>query len=123
MAGFTRAKEAWLPFDPRQRVLAVEKQEKLAESMLHTTRKLIALRKAEATLASGGFEVVEAKDDQLVFDRVAGEQRVRCFFNLGASPATHRFAAKPELLWSADAIVSGTQLVMEPRSAAIVRLA
>ena len=51
MAGFTKAKEAWLPVDARQRVLAVEKQEKLAESMLHTTRKLIALRKASAALA------------------------------------------------------------------------
>ncbi len=122
MAGFTRAKEAWLPVDARQRLLAAEKQEKLAESMLHTTRKLIALRKGSAALASGEFEVVEAAGDLLVFDRVEGSERVRCFFNLGGAPATHRFTAKPDLLWSADAIVAGGQLVMEPRSAAIVRL-
>ena len=122
MAGFTRAKEAWLPVDPRQRLLAVDKQEKLAESMLHTTRKLIALRKAQTALAGGGFEVVAATGDLLVFDRVAGGERVRCCFNFGASPVAQKLSEKPELLWSADAILSGQQLVMEPRSAAILKL-
>lgn len=123
MAGFTRAKEAWLPIDPRQRLLAAEKQEKLAESMLHTTRHLIALRKAGKALSVGAFEIVEAGDGRLAFDRVWESQRIRCIFNFTDAPATVTLAGKPELLWSADAVLSGGSLVMEPYSAAWLRLA
>ncbi len=123
MAGFTRAKEAWLPIDPRQRLLAAEKQEKLAESMLHTTRHLIALRKAGKALSVGAFEIVEAGDGRLAFDRVWESQRIRCIFNFTDAPATVTLAGKPEVLWSADAVLSGGSLVMEPYSAAWLRLA
>lgn len=122
MAGFTKAKEAWLPIDARQRVLAVEKQEKLAESMLHTTRKLIALRKASEALSRGGFRVVEAREDVLVFDREAEGERVRCAFNFGNAPASHKLEGLPNLLWSIDAVVTGGRVVLEPYSAAIIQL-
>jgi alpha-glucosidase len=123
MAGFTRAKDAWLPIDARQRVLAVDKQEKLAESMLHTTRQLIALRKARAALSAGAFEAIEAAGDLLVFDRVVDGERVRCLFNLGPSATRQTLDLRPELLWSADAIFVGKDLVLEPYSAAILKLA
>jgi len=122
MAGFTKAKEAWLPVDARQRGLAVEKQEKLSESMLHTTRKLIALRKASVALVQGGFRVVEAEGGVLVFDRDVDGERVRCAFNLGDARATPALDGLPELLWSTDAVVAGGRLVLEPFSAAIVKL-
>jgi alpha-glucosidase len=121
-AGFTRAKDAWLPVDARQRVLAVEKQEKLAESMLHTTRQLIALRKAQGALLSGASEVIEATGDLLVFDRVLEGERARCLFNLGPSATSKSFDRRPDLLWSADALFVGKDLVLEPYSAAILKL-
>ncbi len=123
MAGFTKGKEAWLPVDPRQRGLAVEKQEKLAESMLHTTRALVALRKASAALSAGSFRVIEAKGGLLVFDREADGERVRCAFNFANAQAMLPLEGKPDVLWSADAVVAGGKLVLEPFSAAILKLA
>jgi alpha-glucosidase len=122
MAGFTKAKEAWLPVDARQRLLAVEKQEKLAESMLHTTRKLIALRKTSAALSGGAFKVVRASDGVLVFDRVAEGQTVRCVFNFAGEGAQVAAEGKPDVLWAVDAVLVGGKLVMEPYSAALLRL-
>jgi alpha-glucosidase len=122
MGGFTRAKEAWLPIDARQRVLAAEKQEKLAESMLHTTRRLIALRAATPALQAGAFEVVEARDGRLVFDRVSEGQRVRCVFNFTREAMTVPLGGKPELMWSVEAIAAGGNLVMEPFSAAWLKM-
>jgi alpha-glucosidase len=122
MAGFTKAKDAWLPVDGRQRMLALEKQEKLSESMLHTTRKLIAFRRASSALSSGGFELVAAKDGLLVFDRVAEKQRIRCVFNFTNAGTSIPLEGKPEVLWAADAIQAGGKMVMEPYSAALLRL-
>lgn len=121
MAGFSKAKETWLPIDARQRMLAVDKQEKLAESMLHTTRKLIAVRKASEALSSGGFRVVAASDEVFVFDRVSAKQTVRCAFNFGKASASLALEAKPDILWAADAIYAGGKLVVEPYGAAIMR--
>jgi alpha-glucosidase len=122
MAGFTKAKEAWLPVDARQRMLAAEKQEKLAESMLHTARKLIAFRKASNALSVGAFRVVEAKNGLLVFDRIAEKQTIRCAFNFATTGTQVEIGMKPEVLWAADAVFVGGKLVMEPHSAAILRL-
>ena len=117
-----KAKEAWLPVDARQRVLAVEKQEKLAESMLHTTRKLIALRKASAALSRGAFRVVEAEDGLLVFDRVVERRAVRCVFNSGDGDARRR-SSDAGVAVVGRCRVRGRQLVLEPYSAAILKLA
>ena len=68
------------------------------------------------------FEVVEAIGDLLVFDRVIAGERVRCLFNLGGGSASRAFDLKPELLWSADALFVGKDLVLEPYSAAILKL-
>ena len=122
MAGFTKAKEPWLPVDVRQRVLAAEKQEKLTESMLHTTRRLIDLRKTSGALSAGAFKVVEAKDGLLVFDRISEQQTIRCAFNFATLRAEIALESKPEVLWAADAVFAGGRLMMEPHAAAIMRL-
>jgi alpha-glucosidase len=118
LAGFTRAKEPWLPVDARQRVLAAEKQEKLAESALHTTRRLIALRKASAALSAGSFRVVEAANGHLVFERERAGERVQCVFNFTAGESTRSYVAKPGLIWAEDAVLAGSTLMLPPYSAA-----
>ncbi len=123
LAGFSKAKETWLPIDARQRLLAVDKQEKLAESMLHTTRSLIALRKEHAALTAGAFEVVEAAGDVLVFDRVLDGERIQCLFNFGAADTSRAYEAKPKVLWTSDPVFSGASLMIPPFSAAILKLA
>jgi len=123
LAGFSKAKDTWLPIDARQRTLAVDKQEKLTESMLHTTRALIALRKAHAALTAGAFEVVEASGDLLVFDRVLDGERIQCVFNFGASDTSRDYETKPKVLWTSDPVFSGSSLMIPPFSAAILKLA
>lgn len=123
LAGFTKAKEAWLPIDARQRLLAVDKQEKLAESMLHTTRVLIALRKESSALNDGLFHVVHAADNLLVFDREHGGERIQCVFNFAASEVSRAYDVKPSVLWTSDPVFSGSTLILPPFSAAILKLA
>jgi hypothetical protein len=66
--------------------------------------------------------VVQASDGVLVFDRVTGEQTVRCAFNFADKGAEVAVEGKPEVLWAVDAVVTGGKLAMEPFSAALLRL-
>jgi alpha-glucosidase len=122
LAGFTKAKEPWLPVDPRQRLIAAEKQEKLAESMLHTTRKLIELRKASPALMSGSFRVIEAADGLLVFERERNGERIQCVFNFTGRDTSRPCGSKPDLLWQAEAVPNGATLMLPSFSAAILKL-
>jgi alpha-glucosidase len=121
LAGFTRSKEPWLPVDARQRLIAVDKQEKLAESMLHTTRRLIELRKASPAIVSGSFRVVEATNGQLVFEREQDGERIQCVFNFTAAGTSRSYAEKPDLLWSSEAVLNGPRLMLPPFSAAMLK--
>ena len=80
-AGFSNA-EPWLPLDPRHIALAVDRQENDPDSMLHLTRRLIALRRSHPPLARGAMSIVETGNDLLAFERRLGELRLLCVFNL-----------------------------------------
>ncbi len=85
-AGFSTA-EPWLPVDPRHIGLAVDRQEADPQSMLQTTRRLVAFRKAHPALMLGAMTLIDAEDDLLCFERVLGAERLVCVFNLGHRPA------------------------------------
>jgi alpha-glucosidase len=121
LGGFTKAKEPWLPIDARQRLLAADKQEKLSESMLHTTRKLIELRKASPAIVSGTFRVIEATNGVLVFERELEGERIQCVFNFSNADASRSYPAKPAILWQTEAVLNGTMLMLPPFSAAILK--
>jgi alpha-glucosidase len=90
-AGFSRAKP-WLPVGHDHHGLAVDRQEGDADSLLHLTRRLVALRHAHPSLTSGDLRLVEATDAVLAFERMTGGETLLCVFNLGAGPAS----------WTAD---------------------
>ena len=79
--GFTSG-TPWLPFGADHAALSVDAQAADPQSLLHHTRSVIALRNDHAALRLGALEIVEAGEQRLVFDRVRGEQRLRCSFNL-----------------------------------------
>ena len=81
-AGFSTV-EPWLPVDPRHVALAVDRQEADPGSMLHLTRRLVALRKAHPALARGDMRLVDSAPGLLAFERVLGGERLLCVFNLG----------------------------------------
>lgn len=88
MAGFTDAGDAWLPLDPRHRALAADAQEQDQNSVLHFTREVLALRRANPALREGDYEQVEAPAGVLAFIRQGEGQRLLCAFNLGAEPSS-----------------------------------
>ena len=52
--------------------------------MLHTTRRVIALRKSLAALRTGEVRHVVAGAQLLTFERGAGSERIFCAFNISA---------------------------------------
>ena len=86
-AGFGTA-EPWLPVGEANRARAVSLQEAEDGSILHATRRALALRKANPALHHGDIELCRPQGDCLEMVRSADGQRVRCLFNLGSSPVT-----------------------------------
>lgn len=84
--GFTTG-QPWLPFSTRNLALSVEMQETGEGSLLHETRRLLALRRGSPALRAGRLKKISAKGQLLSFDRVADGERIRCVFNLGSEAA------------------------------------
>jgi alpha-glucosidase len=74
--------EPWLPVDPEHLPLSVAKEEDELYSMLHWTREMVALRKGNPALRHGTVRILDKESDVLVFERIEGDQHVRCIFNL-----------------------------------------
>lgn len=87
--GFSSAKP-WLPTGADHAGLAVSVQEQDAQSMLATTRRLMALRKDHDALLLGSMTVREASDAVLVFERAVDGETLLCAFNLSAEPVGWR---------------------------------
>ncbi|HEX8937051.1 MAG TPA: alpha-glucosidase [Sphingomicrobium sp.] len=79
--GFSAA-EPWLPVGECHRALALDRQEHQPASLLAFTRLCLALRKAHPALHHGRIAIIEAGPQRLVFDRVSGDDNLRCTFNL-----------------------------------------
>ncbi len=81
-AGFSTV-EPWLPVDPRHPPMAVDRQEADPASLLHLTRRLIALRRAEPALRRGSLRFLDTPPPLLAFERRHGDDVLTCAFNLG----------------------------------------
>ncbi|MDB5481266.1 MAG: alpha-glucosidase [Caulobacteraceae bacterium] len=84
-AGFSTSAETWLPVDPAHRALAVAVQEADPRSMLHFTRRLIALRRSSRVLREGEAVVRETPEGVFGFERRHGDERILCLFDLGGA--------------------------------------
>ena len=83
-AGFSSA-TPWLPLGEGHAERAVDVQEADPQSMLHFTRALLAVRRAQPALRLGAVHVETAGDVLLVTRDWQGAQ-LRAAFNLGATP-------------------------------------
>jgi alpha-glucosidase len=81
-AGFSTV-EPWLPLDARHVPLSVDRQEADPRSMLHLTRRLIALRRQHPALTRGDMRMIDALVGLVCFERTLGAERLLCVFNLG----------------------------------------
>ncbi len=94
--GFTHG-APWLPLSEKNLGRAIDRQERDANSLLHLTRELIALRKKEPTLRVGTAEC-RIKGALLDLRRSHGGERVRCQFNFAEQPVTLDPAAQGQVL-------------------------
>ena len=110
-AGFSTG-QPWLPVDPAHAARAVDRQEADPPSLLHATRRLIALRRAEPALRTGACEVLAADGDVLLLRRGEGPGAVLALFNLGSASALPPAGLAPgalrpdRLLWASHAGLS-----------------
>jgi alpha-glucosidase len=103
-AGFSRG-QPWLPIGAGHADLAVDLQERNADSQLALTRRLIALRQASAALRLGAIVPLVETADVLAFERVHGTERLLCLFNLGHTSVEWQ-PADPAA-WSLEVGVNG----------------
>ena len=83
--GFSHG-EPWLPVGEDHGPLAVARQDGDPASMLETTRRFIALRKASPALSWGNIDFLSTEGDLLIFTRTDSAQTVVCAVNMGAVP-------------------------------------
>ena len=74
----------WLPFGADHGAASVDRQEADAGSLLHLTRRLIALRSGHDALTQGDMTIIEASDALLVFTREYEAQSLLCVINFGS---------------------------------------
>jgi len=115
--GFTSG-AAWLPLGAENLALSVDAQEADAQSHLHYTRAVLALRKAHLALMVGAMEGAQADGDLLSFTRRVADEAVFCAFNLGAAPLAIEEPAG-EVIWSVNGGGGG---VLPPYGAVLIKL-
>lgn len=79
--GFSTA-APWLPMPPEHLPMAVDAQERDAESVLHFYRRFLAWRRSQPALVGGGMELLPTHLQVVAFVRDLGANRVLCAFNL-----------------------------------------
>jgi alpha-glucosidase len=124
-AGFSGTDDTWLPVDPGHRPLAVSVQEADAQSTLHFTRRLTALRRSSRALREGDAVVLEAPEGVLSFERRQGEERLLCLFELAGSAARLPVDPSAELVagFNGGTVASVGEVELPPWGGVVLRLA
>ena len=112
--------QPWLPFGPNHAAMAVDTQNSDPESLLNTTRAMIALRKSSEALRRGRFQTLSTTDTLLVFERVIGAERMLCAFNMSVEAAD--WAPPTDSEWTIVRTLNGGTLVHLPPFACVFAL-
>lgn len=81
-AGFTTAKEPWLPIPQEHLPLAVDLQEPEPMSLLNKYRRLFNWRKQQPALQKGNLTLLDTPEPLFGISRKSDEQHLICLFNL-----------------------------------------
>jgi alpha-glucosidase len=77
----------WLPVSETHRALAVDVQEKQADSLLHFYRNLLQWRKTQAALIHGDMTLMPVHEQVLAYVRTHESDQVLCLFNFSDADA------------------------------------
>ena len=97
-AGFSTDPQTWLPIAPDYKTVNVETESGQPDSLLNWYKDLIALRRTNAALHSGGIVMLNRDDvDVLAYVRTApkGQPAVVVAMNMSAQPKTVSLDGKP----------------------------
>ena len=111
--------EPWMVFAQGSTASSVESQQGDDDSMLHFTRRVIALRRSVDALRRGTVDALRADDDVLSFERTSGEQRIRVLVNFSAEVRTTALLEGAVLLSSARRLDPGA---LAPGEAVVLQL-
>lgn len=92
-AGFTTAREPWLPIPEEHLSLAVELQEYEPMSLLNKYRRLLHWRQQQPALLQGDLTLLNTAEPLLGFSRKCSEQHLMCLFNLSPKPIHYELPA------------------------------
>ena len=98
--------------------MSVADQERNPGSVLHWTRRVIALRRAHDALRSGSIELVASDPRLVAFVRAGGGEALLCLFNLGDEPVDAPMLAGRTIVEQTGSIDGS---IMAPWSAVVVR--
>jgi alpha-glucosidase len=123
-AGFSSSAEAWLPLDSAHRPLAADRQGADPDSTLSFSRRAIALRRKSIALQLGSTTVLAAPPGILAFERISGEERLLCIFELDGAPARFPSSAGATILFAATAAerLEPSGLEIPPFGGVVMRL-
>ncbi|GAA0273659.1 alpha glucosidase [Alteraurantiacibacter aestuarii] len=107
----------WLPLGDANRARAASVQVGEPQSMLETTRRLLAIRRDTPELRLGSFDLVRATKHVLVFHRELAGRRVVCGFNLGTADVDLTLPGGP---FSTLASINGGTSTMLPTMSAYI---
>lgn len=94
-AGFTTAKEPWLPVPDEHCPMAVGIQEKETMSLLNKYRRLFSWRNRQPALNKGDLILLDTPEPLLGFARKCNEQHLICLFNLSPVALRHDLSNYP----------------------------
>ncbi|WP_036484006.1 alpha-amylase family glycosyl hydrolase [Myxosarcina sp. GI1] len=92
-AGFTTAKEPWLPIPQAHFDRAVDVQSHDRQSLLNTWRRMLHWQKQQPALRFGTCQILDTKEPILGLIRNCERQRMFCLFNLSEERAKYQLPA------------------------------
>lgn len=107
-AGFTSAKEPWLPIPEEHLPLAVKLQDK-PMSLLNKYRRLLRWRKQQPALLQGDLTLLDTPEPLLGFSRKCDEQHLICLFNLSPKPIHYELSDYPRCIAANESDFSNRQ--------------
>jgi alpha-glucosidase len=114
-AGFTSHPEPWLPVPHEHHQASVVAQEGDPTSLLSAWRRFLSWRKQHKALVSGAIVPLDLPEPVLGFERVLGDQRILCLFNLSDETVRTRLPDAAPLDGHGFATrMDGGELVLEP---------
>ncbi|MCB1556861.1 MAG: alpha-glucosidase [Alphaproteobacteria bacterium] len=110
-AGFSKARDTWLPIPDTHLPLAAKRQEKDKSSTLHFTRRFFAWRKTIQALRIGDIAFLDLGGNEQIlgFTRTQDDQSVLCLFNLSEVEQTVKHPATGPSLFDAGAQTGGAK--------------